>query len=434
MLVSFSVSNFKSIADEQQLSLVRNKNLRKDADRFSLKTANSLAPELVSVCCILGPNGSGKTTLIEAMMFLSDFVKNSARTGQVGDKIFVPQYRLSEEFAGEPTTFEVTFIFGEDLFQYGISLTEERVVGEWLFVKPNSAKTRSRRVFQREYDEESDEYHWYINESVVKGQRNTWRDATRENASFLSVAVQLNSESLKKPFDWIVYFWRMIPGAGRLGTDFSAQKVLEDAQYKSRILNFMRSSGLKMNDVISEKDEEFITKFQNAEYLKDFITEKGRKTILDSIKNGRDLADFKVRFSHSSEEGKNVLLDFEEESDGTRALFAIAGPIVDTLENGFTLVIDELNTALHTVVMDYIIKIFSDSDRNRNGAQLIFTTHDTNVLVANEINTDQVYFADMDKGSRTRLVPLMDFKIRAKTNPEKNYLSGRYGAIPEIMD
>jgi AAA15 family ATPase/GTPase len=433
MLVSFSVSNFKSIADEQEVTLVSARGKKNVENRFLLQTENSLAPELVSVCCILGPNGSGKSTLLEAMMFMSDFVEDSARTGQPGDEIKVTPYKFSEEFLDQPTVFEVAFLFDEELYQYGFAVNSKRVVGEWMFVKPSLEKTRTRRVFQREYDEEEGEYIWYFNESIVRGQKNTWKEATRENALFLSVAVQLNSEWFRKPFDWIVHFWRMVPGTNRLSDEYSSKKVHENKEYKTKILDLLKSSGLKMVDVVADRDEEMIKKFSEGQF-KEIITDKARQQILDSLKKGADFADYKVKIIHKSEEGKDVALDLQEESDGTQSLFTLAGPIIDTLENGYTLVFDELNTALHTAVMDYIIRIFSDPKKNRYGAQLIFTTHDTNVLVANEIHEDQVYFTDMENGRRTRLIPLSDFKIRARTNIEKNYLSGRFGALPEIAD
>lgn len=136
-------------------------------------------------------------------------------------------------------------------------------------------------------------------------------------------------------------------------------------------------------------------------------------------------------FMHSSSDnGKAVPLGFKEESAGTRKLFALAGPWLDVLENGFVLFVDELDTSLHPHLVRFLLNMFHNPEANRHNAQLIFTTHDTTILDQRLMRRDQVWFIEKDAENTTRLYPLSDYKPRKGEALQKGYLYGRYGALP----
>ena len=137
-----------------------------------------------------------------------------------------------------------------------------------------------------------------------------------------------------------------------------------------------------------------------------------------------------VRLAHRSREKKHVYLSLSAESDGTRRLLALLSYIFKILDNGSILICDELGANLHTLACDALLKLFSNATINRRGAQLIATTHDTNLLHAKALRRDQVWFAEKDEQGATHFYPLTDIRTRAGDNLEKGYLQGRFGAVP----
>jgi len=142
-----------------------------------------------------------------------------------------------------------------------------------------------------------------------------------------------------------------------------------------------------------------------------------------------------VKTAHVSDNGKKVLFDLGDESDGTQKIFALAGPWLDTLENGYVLVIDELHDNLHPLIVEFLVKLFHGKETNPRNAQLIFSTHDTSILNQEVFRRDQIWFCDKDRHQATKLYPLTDFSPRKGIeNLERGYLSGRYGALPYLKN
>jgi len=140
-----------------------------------------------------------------------------------------------------------------------------------------------------------------------------------------------------------------------------------------------------------------------------------------------------VRTAHLNNHNEAVFFDFEDESDGTKKLFAFAGPWMDVLKNGYVLFIDELHDNLHPKLVQFLVKLFHNKETNPKNAQLIFTTHETSILSQDVFRRDQIWFCERNKMQSTSLYPLSDFSPKkGKENLERSYLSGRYGALPFI--
>lgn len=417
MLIEFTVKNYRSIKDEQTLSMVKN-------NGKELEITNSFTPEthssmpLLRSAVIYGANAAGKSNVIKAIMTMESIVRTSASASQEGDDIEITPFLFDNQSADEPTLFEMIFISNNVKFQYGFSATKSKIVDEWLFAYPNGV---AQKWFERFYNEEK-KIHEYKFGSFLKGQKSIWQDATRDNALFLSTAVQLNSEQLKPVFSWFKSVLRPTRTSG-YGLGFTAS--LCDSEYKNKVLKFLISADFSIHDIEVEKE-----KF-NPELLPDNLPSSIKDEIINEMK---DKEIFDIRAIHKTNEGKLVSLDFDEESDGTRKFFSFIGPWIDSLEKGYVLIIDELHNNLHPKMVKYLVDLFNSSQTNPKNAQLIFSTHETSILSQKVFRRDQIWFCEKNSSQATRLYPLTDFHIRKdKINLEFAYLDGLYGALPFIQ-
>lgn len=417
MLIEFSVSNFRSIHHRQSISMVPGSS-RHVKNRFSHSTSSKDFPHVLRASGIFGPNGSGKSALVRAMDFMRDFVVNSARKGQEGDLIAVVPFLFSQTENTEPSEFEAVFVMDNVRYQYGFTATSGRVHDEWLYVVPASG--RMQRWFERTYDPKTAETNWYINQSI-RGEREVWRKSTRDNALFLSSAIQLKSDYFRPVFDWFQKNFRIISSSQRLGSAFSA-KLCKNPEQRHEILNVLNSVDVGLSD-IEIKEEEF-----SEDHIPNEIPDAIRADIIKKMK-GTKFHDIKT-IRKVTDRG-SVCLDLDEESDGTKVLFSLAGPWLDVLKNGYTLVVDELSNSLHPLAFQYLVNLINGPN-NKSGAQLIFTTHDTTILAGKQLHPDQINLIEKNAAFETEIIPLSDFEVRSDEAIQKGYLGGRYGGLPLI--
>lgn len=417
MLIEFTVKNFRSIKDEQVLSLVKAKGNELEATNSFMPSAPG-GNELLCSSVIYGPNAAGKSNVIKAIMQMESIVLHSASASQEGDEIDVEPFIFDNTSSSLPTEFEAIFISENVKYQYGFTATRANIIEEWLIAYPNG---RAQRWFSRIFDEKTKVSEFKFSE-LLTGQKIIWQKATRNNALFLSTAVQLNSEQLKPVFNWFKETLRFISGTG-MNFRFTAMKS-ENEEFKSRIIDFMKKADFDIHD-IQIKKETF-----NPDLLPEDIPNSIKDMIIRDMK-GKDI--FDVKTVHRTSSGKLVALDVEDESDGTQKFFSYAGPLLDTLENGYVFVIDELHNHLHPRMVRYLVDLFHSEKTNPKHAQLIFTTHETSILNQDVFRRDQVWFCEKDKEKATSLYPLTDFSPKKdRENIEQGYLSGRYGAFPYV--
>ncbi|WP_435235907.1 AAA family ATPase [Psychromonas sp. PT13] len=417
MLIEFTVKNYRSIKEEQVFSMVKaNGDELKDKNTF-LPMAPSAVP-LLSSAVIYGANASGKSNLIRALMDMEYIVRNSASKSQEGDSIAVTPFLFDDISPDQPTEFEVVFISEGVRYQYGFSTTEKQVLEEWLIAYP---KGRPQRWFSRVFNSESTEYEYKFSDYLL-GQKSVWQNATRANALFLSTAVQLNSEQLKPIFSWFKEKLRPT-NIGGWGPTFTAS-LCENNADKTKVLNFLRAADFDIHDIEIETE-----KFDPGS-LPDELPSLIKENIIKEMK-GKEVIDIKT--IHKTQSGRLVPLDISDESDGTQKFFSFAGPWIDSLKNGYILIIDELHDSLHPKMVKYLVELFHCNKTNPNNAQLIFTTHETSILNQDVFRRDQIWFCEKNKSQETTLYPLTDFSPRKdRENIELGYLAGRYGALPFI--
>jgi AAA15 family ATPase/GTPase len=414
MLIEFRVKNFRSLRDEQVLSLVASTE-KTLLDTHALDTGLKAAPHLLKSAVVYGANASGKSNLIKALQFMRGVVLESAnlQPGQTFGRL--QPFRLDAASGSLPTEFEVTFILNGVRYQYGFAMNAQRIISEQLLVYK---AFKPQRWFERHFDAESGKDVYEFGSSL-KGAKNLWEGATRPNALFLSVAVQLNSEALRPVFDWFANRLVIFNEQSPLSPQFSMQMLKQEAQRKA-ICEFLRAADISIADI------EVATKQAMVHTINfDLTTGKREETASEQTVD-------EVKFHHITEHG-NAVFDLMDESSGTRNLLLLTGPILDILNKGLTLVVDELDTSLHTLLVQALVRLFHRPEVNTGGAQLIFTTHDTSLLDAYGLfRRDQIWFVEKRPDQSSSLYPLLDFSPRKNEALERGYLQGRYGALPYL--
>ena len=374
MLIEFSVANFRSLRDRQTLSMVK----AKGNELLGTNTFEATATKkfnLLRSAVIYGPNASGKSNLLRALYIMQEIVLKSAHV-QPGKKIPVKPFLLAKDTCVAPSEFEVIFIADKVRYQYGFSATADRIHEEWLLAYP---KGRPQRWFGRQWDEKNQRYDWELGGNLT-GDRQLWQNATRPDALFLTTAIVLNSAQLQPVYDWFDETLRLA-GITGWAPNFSADLCKEDHKKKS-IINFLHAADPSIEDIFIEPGA--------AE-----------------LPQGAD-----IRTMHRNSEGGTDILNFDDESAGTRKLFAFAGPWLDALNKGYVLFIDELNTHMHPELVKFLVRYFHSTTTNPENAQLIFTTHETAILNQEIFRRDQIWFCDKGEEQATTLYPLTDYSPR----------------------
>ena len=412
MLVEFRVQNFRSLREEQVLSLVASKD-KTLQDTHTQSTGLKAAPSVLRSAAIYGANASGKSNLIKALQYMRGVVAESATVIQPGQTFAVQPFRLDAQSAKEPTAFEVTFIIDGVRYQYGFALTPQRIVSEHLLVYK---AFKPQRWYERRYDAQTGKDVYDFGPSL-KGPKHLWEGATRPNALFLSMAVQLNSEALRPVFDWFVNGLVIFNEQAQLSPQVSI-RMLQQAEGRRQICDFLSAADIGIADI------EVVTRKVPSQAVHfDLVAGKAE------VRN-EEVEEHQLRFSHVTEQGRAVF-DLMDESNGTRNLLFLTGPVLDILRKGLTLVIDELDTSLHTLLVRELVRLFHRPEINTGGAQLIFTTHDTSLLDApGLLRRDQIWFVEKDRDQASELVSLSEFSPRKNEALERGYLMGRYGGIP----
>jgi AAA15 family ATPase/GTPase len=370
---------------------------------------------LLKSAAVYGANASGKSNLVKALNFMQWFVLNSSRETQITDLINVENFKLSTETAEQPSCFEIVFLEDHKIYRYGFEVNQKRVLSEWLFYVP---KVKEFRLFERKEDRVKIARRFKEGDDIIS--------KTRNNALFLSVVAQFNGEISK---NILLFFARKLNVISGLHGNIYRNYTIEYFKTNSSdIINLIKKLDLGIDD-ISIKTRKVLPE-DLLEIPEEF------RTLLISKKLQAD--DIYTTHKKYNAEGEVISLEQfdldKNESEGTKKLFAFAGPILETLRKGEVIVIDELDARLHPLITRTIIDLFNSNETNINNAQLIFMTHDTNLLSDKIFRRDQIWFTEKDRQGATDLYSLVEYKIENDASFESDYIKGRYGAIPFIGD
>ena len=416
MLIEFSVGNYRSFKEPVTFSMVAANLVAKDKN---LDANNVFAADkdlrLLKSAAIYGANASGKSNLARALSFMKQFMINSSKETQSTDEIGVEPFRLNTETEGKPSYFELVFLMDGRKYRYGFEATRERVTSEWLFYVP---KVRETQLFERDFDT--------IRPSK-KYDADGIQQRTRSNALFLSVSAQFNVELAERILEWLTDNLNIISGLdARLYLDYTV-KCFTNNENRSDIVNLIKKLDLGISE-IQVAQEDF-----PVDSLPDEIPDELKKLI---VKAGVKATSIGTEHRKLDGEGNYKSLEkFDlgsHESQGTQKVFALAGPLINALKKGEALIIDEFDASLHPLISLAIVEMFNSQETNSNNAQLIFITHDTNLLSNKIFRRDQIWFTEKNRYGATDLYSLAEYKIRNDATFESDYIKGRYGAIPYL--
>ena len=422
MILDFTVENYRSIYGKKTLTLEADKAI-KECNDSNLFEHNKLI--LLKTLALYGANSSGKSNLVSAMYTMAKCVLSSVKLNDNEELDFDPFLLLKNNT--KPTMFEVIFLKGNFCYRYGFRYNLEKIVEEWLFRK-TTPRSKEQMMFVR------NEEGIYVEESNFP-EGVGCEEKTNDNRLFLSLCQQLGGETSRQVMSWFQSGFNVISGLNNHQYR-SYSKLFFHKKEKSseEALKFFQKLKLGFSNILTHEEEPIIPLRIPME-LKALMQREmqGKKSIeLDSIHHV---------YSDKGKVVGSINFSFEErESSGTNKLFDLSGPIFETLYNGSILVVDELDAKMHPLISQYIIELFNNSETNPNNAQLIFTTHDTHLLSQRILRRDQIWFTEKDSKEQTDLYSLMDIilpdgsKPRNDANYEKNYIAGRYGAIPYILN
>lgn len=415
MLIRFGVENFYSIRDRQEVSLVASSYKDHRESLFSVQPKLHLLP----VIAIYGANASGKSNMLAGLSSLISAVQNSFLRRKPDSAIAFHPFKLDDESERKPTRLDCDFIIDQVRYHYGFAADDKRIIEEWLYAYPRG----SRQVW---FHRQANEPRAFYFGKELKGPNKDVERLTRDNALLLSAAAQANHPQLTKLYE----YFSGIASLRMLGPSISEEaiaKYLRDEGQRERILGYLKKADFGVTDVrVTSREIPEETRSTIQSLIKVF--EGYPEVSMDSIST---TVSTKVQLGHGhGSEAK--YFDFDDESTGTRQLLSLLGPMIVALASGKTVVLDEITTGLHTLVAQDLMELFTSHKSNPYGAQLIFTTHDTNLLNARVLRRDEVWLVEKGTDGASVVYPLSDIRTKPGDNIEKGYIQGRFGAVPFI--
>lgn len=426
MLIEFKFRNYRSFRDEAVLSMEAT-----GLGSFRKSLIEYGSTKLLPGVAIYGKNGGGKSNVIRAFWLATQFIKNAQRTQHENAPIPVIPFSLNDYSKSEPTEFEFIYVMNNIKYCYGFSATREKITKEYLYHSPKGQRalvfSRSGQVFS--FTEE-------------KAKRKLISETVAENQLFFSIACTMNDLACSNAMRWFrerVFFSRDYSDIPRQLLEYSndtnmlkaiseyakaADLGIEEMQFEINSKEVDRDMAFPSN--IPEGIKTALTQFMHA------LAETSNNSEV-RLKMGEVTATSLHQGRNKDGESQLFSLELSDESDGTRKLMSIAPAIESVLSNGGVLLVDEIERELHPMLVNFIISKFQSKHTNPNGAQLIFTTHNTELMNMELIRKDQLYFVDknQDDGA-SEIYSISDFSTRTTDNIRKGYLLGKYGATPNI--
>lgn len=416
MLLRFRVSNWESIRDEQELSLVA----ADEHDDLAVRDIPGTDLKALPVVGVFGANASGKSKLMRAMAYARDAVRHShSRWNPRGGTGRIP-FALDEDAVARPSEFVFDFVLDGDRYEYGFAVDDRAVVAEWLYTWPRG---RMKVLFDREGQEVE------LGPGLRRGFGNRTRmvwETVRSNSLFVSAGASGNHSLLTKVFGWVDRMTMAFDGNAQARLELTLRMLAGPERELCHLLTQYADLGIA--GIRSEERE--VPKEAAAHF-----TAGLRALHPDSPPMAEE--DWRqspeIVVSHRSPDG-NVELPYGAESHGTHTWLELVGVVVRALEEGRVLVVDELDARLHPNLAGQLVRLFSEPETNPCGAQLVFNTHDVTLLSRRSygyLTRDQAWFTEKGVDGATELVALREYKVRDdRDDVVKKYLLGAYSAVP----
>ena len=404
MLIRFSFRNFKSFKNENCL----------DMEATSLKeheynVARIDNREYLKVSAIYGANASGKTNVLQAFDYMKKriLVSDDSKKNSPIDEENIYSFMINND----PIALEVEILTKNNkIYKYGFELVKDNIISEWLYEK---RVNKFYSIFERENN----------NIKMMKDNKLSKLANIDERTLFLNIysKIDKDNEDFNNVYDWFVnstYLDLGNPNFERFINNRVSLKILSDENYKKELLKFIKTFDSGIEGIKTTPDS------------------------IEAVKSNNGIIDIEV--IHKGENGELKALPFYLESNGTRKMFHLFDFFMDALKNGMVLFVDELDAKLHPLLTRYIINLFHNSETNKGNGQLIYSTHDTVNLNKETFRRDEIWFSEKDKDGISEIYALSDYileddknvgkKVRNDATYNKDYLTGRYGAIPVLEE
>ena len=403
MLIRFSFKNFKSFKNENCLDMEATS--LKEHEYNVAKVDNG---EYLKVSAIYGANASGKTNVLQAFDYMKKriLVSDDSKKNSPIDEENIYSFMINND----PIALEVEILAKNNkIYKYGFEVLKDKIISEWLFEK---RVNKFYAIFERENNNVS-----------MKPNKISELVNIDERTLFLNIysKIDRNNEDFSNVYDWFVnstYLDLGNPNFERFINNRVSLKILSDVNYKKELLKFIKTFDSGIEGIKTTPDS------------------------IEAVKSNNGIIDIEV--IHRGENGELKALPFYLESNGTRKMFHLFDFFMDALKNGMVLFVDELDAKLHPLLTRYIINLFHNSDTNKGNGQLIYSTHDTVNLNKETFRRDEIWFAEKDKDGISEIYALSDYileddknagkKVRNDATYNKDYLTGRYGAIPVLEE
>lgn len=403
MLIRFSFKNFKSFKNENCLDMEATS--LKEHEYNVAKIDNG---EYLKVSAIYGANASGKTNVLQAFDYMKKriLVSDDSKKNSPIDEENIYSFMINNA----PIALEVEILAKNNkIYKYGFEVLKDKIISEWLFEK---RVNKFYSIFERENNNVS-----------MKPNKISELVNIDERTLFLNIysKIDRNNEDFSNVYDWFVnstYLDLGNPNFERFINNRVSLKILSDENYKKELLKFIKTFDSGIEGIKTTPDS------------------------IEAVKSNNGIIDIEV--IHKGEKGEVKALPFYLESNGTRKMIHLFDFFMDALKNGMVLFVDELDAKLHPLLTRYIINLFHNSDTNKGNGQLIYSTHDTVNLNKETFRRDEIWFAEKDKDGISEIYALSDYileddknagkKVRNDATYNKDYLTGRYGAIPVLEE
>lgn len=419
MMISFEVENFRSINQRQEVSFVASS--LKDRDDGIIETDAISESKVLPALLFYGANASGKSNLVKSLGAMIETIMYSQIKGSPGGKLPTRYPFLLDSSARQrPTVFEMNFILDEVRYNYGFAIFETKVSEEWLFSYPHGTQ---RKLFARE------EMDFSFGRNL-KGRNTAISDLTRDNSLFLSAAAQNGHDQLSKIYEFFASI-QIETSLSMSGAD-AETRIKHEHKWviDEEVITFLKEIntgvvGYRTKDrEVSEESRDLTRKLGLA------VKSVFKEIDADFELLSDDDSDKVIELEHQGVGGERMHFPIYMESAGTLRLLSALPKILGVLKTGGMVIVDELDLSLHTQAAEKLLRMFCSKQFNPHGAQILATTHDTNLLESECLRRDQVWFVSKDQTGSTEIYPLTDIRTRSTDNIEKGYLQGRFGATP----
>jgi len=420
MIEEFSFGNFWSFKDIQTLNMtaakIKSKNT--ELDQINIFSINKDI-HLLKAKAIYGANASGKSNVIKALVTFIRIIKDSVKEERALE--LIDSFQLSTETENKPTFFQLIFRIGKTRYRYGFEADDKSIKSEWLFSTPNK---REQALFIREDKLIVDINQTHFKEGVMyqKLFKNSKDPIFTETSLFLTHLSSTGFGKLSKEIIKTISAISIISGLGHRGMYGVAGDSLSDSIKKKFILNFLKNADIGIDDL------------DTVEIANENLPDNIEDEVKEDLKKGKIIVSSRTKFNaYLKSEGKSDFSFGMQESEGTKKMFELSPFIYRSLKEGTPLFIDEFDSRFHPLLTKKIVELYNSTENKKS--QLIFTTHDTNLLSSDLLRRDQIDFVEKDKYGASHLYTLVEIKgVRNDASFEKDYIQGKYGAIPFLGD